>query len=213
AHIMQAPKLTVFNGQQATIFGSMGRFGVAGVTPMSLGNGQLVMLPQPTFFPFGMGMTVQPVVSPDRRFIRLNVTPMTGQGMQDPAGGGVIVQSGAFPAPFSPGTPGGIQPLFANNPLNVSIAPMQVDLTVVNTTVNVPDGGTVLLGGFKFLAEERTEYGPPVLSKIPYLSRLFRNVGWSRDGSTLIYLVTARIIMVEEEERLFLGEIQPIPGR
>lgn len=213
AHIMQAPKLTVFNGQQATIFGSMGRFGVTGVTPIALGNGQLVMQPQPTFFPFGMGMTVQPVVSPDRRFIRLNVTPMTGQGMQDPAGGGVIVQSGAFPAPFSPGTPGGIQPLFANNPLNVSIAPMQVDLTVVNTTVNVPDGGTVLLGGFKFLAEERTEYGPPVLSKIPYLSRLFRNVGWSRDGSTLIYLVTARIIMVEEEERLFLGEIQPIPGR
>ena len=86
-------------------------------------------------------------------------------------------------------------------------------MQVVNTTVNVPDGGTVLLGGFKFLAEERTEYGPPVLSKIPYLSRLFRNVGWSRDGSTLIYLVTARVIMVEEEERLFTGEIPPIPGR
>jgi type II secretory pathway component GspD/PulD (secretin) len=86
-------------------------------------------------------------------------------------------------------------------------------LTVLNTTVNVPDGGTVLLGGFKFLAEERTEYGPPILSKIPYLSRLFRNVGWSRDGSTLIYLVTARVIMIEEEERIFLGELAPVPGR
>ncbi len=80
-------------------------------------------------------------------------------------------------------------------------------MTVLNTTVNVPDGGTVLLGGFKFLAEERTEYGPPILSKIPYLSRLFRNVGWSRDGSTLIYLVTARVIMIEEEERLFTGDM------
>src|SRR5262249_29472996 len=108
---------------------------------------------------------------------------------------------------------GGAQPFFANNPLSVTINPAGADLTIANTTVNVPDGGTVLLGGFKFLAEERTEYGPPILSKIPYLSRLFRNGGWSRDGSTLIYLVTARVIMVDEEERLFLREVEPIPGR
>ena len=81
----------------------------------------------------------------------------------------------------------------------------------LRTTVNVPDGGTVLLGGFKFMAEERSEYGPPVLSNIPYLSRLFRNVGWSRDSSTMMFLVTARIIMVEEEEQIFLGQLPPIP--
>ena len=65
----------------------------------------------------------------------------------------------------------------------MNVSPTTANVLIANTTVNIPDGGTVLLGGFKFLAEERTKYGPPVLSKIPYLSRLFRNVGWSRDGS------------------------------
>src|SRR5215475_15113308 len=51
----------------------------------------------------------------------------------------------------------------------------------VQTTVMVPDGGTVLLGGLKRMSEGRNEFGPPVLSKIPYLDRLFRNVGYGRE--------------------------------
>jgi type II secretory pathway component GspD/PulD (secretin) len=210
AHIMQAPKLTVFNGQQATIGGLMLRPSVTGLNPAALGNGTMIMTPNITQIPFGLTMTVQPVVSPDRRFIRLNVTPQAAQGTQDPAGAIVIAVPGTVAGTFDGG---GAQPPFANNPLNVTIVPTNTNLFLANTTVNVPDGGTVLLGGFKFLAEERSEYGPPILSKIPYLSRLFRNVGWSRDGSTLIYLITARVIMVEEEEGLFLGTIAPIPGR
>ena len=140
------------------------------------------------------------VVSADRRYVRMTLAPFfTGiegfDTINDPAavggsglGGGAAAIQGTIQLP-------------------------RFTVTTVATTVTVPDGGTVLLGGFRFLAEERTEYGPPVLSKIPYLSRLFRNVGWSRDGSTLVYLVTARVIMVEEEERLFMGELAPIPGR
>lgn len=210
AHIMQAPKITVYNGQTATIAGFMVRPSVTGVTPVPLANGQLIMIPNITQIPFGLAMTVTPVVSPDRRFIRLNITPQLAQGIQDPAGAIVI----AVPSPAIGVFDGGAQqPPFANGSLNVTINPQTANLLIADTTVNVPDGGTVLLGGFKFLAEERTEYGPPILSKIPYLSRLFRNVGWSRDGSTLIYLVTARVIMLEEEENIFLGNIPPIPGR
>jgi type II secretory pathway component GspD/PulD (secretin) len=204
AHIMQAPKLTVFNGQIATISGLMLRPTVQGLIPAALGNGQMFMIPLINQMPFGLAMQIQPVVSPDRRFIRLNVTPQLVAGVQDPAGAIVIAVPGSTGATFDGG---GAQPFFASNPLSVQINPAGADLQIANTTVNVPDGGTVLLGGFKFLAEERTEYGPPVLSKIPYISRLFRNVGWSRDGSTLIYLVTARIIMVEEEEQIFLGNL------
>ena len=94
AHIMQAPKLTVFNGQQATITGSMVRPTVSGLQPLALGNGQLIMVPQINQMPFGMTMTVQPVVSPDRRFIRLNVSPQLTQGVQDPAGAIVIAVPG-----------------------------------------------------------------------------------------------------------------------
>jgi type II secretory pathway component GspD/PulD (secretin) len=214
AHIMQAPKLTAFNGQLATITGITSRPQLQSLTPLALPNGNFIMIPQFNQMPLGMTLVVQPVVSPDRRFIRLNITPIfTNGGVQDPAAPSQIIPIPLFGNPIFDS--GQNQPPLANQPVLVNTIPQlqPTQLIIAQTTVNVPDGGTVLLGGFKFLAEERTEFGPPVLSKIPYLSRLFRNVGWSRDSSTLIYLVTARVIMVEEEERIFLGEIPPIPGR
>ena len=72
--------------------------------------------------------------------------------------------------------------------------------TTITTTVTVPDGGTVLLGGVKRLNEERTEFGVPVLSKIPLIDRLFRNVGIGRTTTSLMLMVTPRIIILEEEE-------------
>jgi general secretion pathway protein D len=70
----------------------------------------------------------------------------------------------------------------------------------VTTTVSVPDGGTVLLGGIKRLSEGRSEYGVPILNKIPYLNRLFKNVGVGRNTQSLMMMVTPRIIIQEEEE-------------
>ncbi len=75
-----------------------------------------------------------------------------------------------------------------------------VTTTTINTTVTVPDGGTVLLGGVKLLNEVRTEYGVPFLSKIPMIDRLFRNIGIARTTSSLMLMVTPRIMILEEEE-------------
>ena len=72
--------------------------------------------------------------------------------------------------------------------------------TQVATTVSVPDGGTILLGGIKRMSEGRAENGVPMLGKIPYLSRLFRNVSVGRDARSLMLMVTPRIIIQEEEE-------------
>jgi general secretion pathway protein D len=73
--------------------------------------------------------------------------------------------------------------------------------TSVSTTVSVPDGGTILLGGIKRLSEGRNERGVPMLSKIPYVDRLFRNVGIGRETQSLMMMVTPRIIIQEEEEQ------------
>jgi general secretion pathway protein D len=74
------------------------------------------------------------------------------------------------------------------------------EVITVATTVSVPDGGTVLLGGIKRLSEGRNEFGIPLLSKVPYLDRLFRNVGIGRDSRSLMMMVTPHIIIQEEEE-------------
>ena len=55
------------------------------------------------------------------------------------------------------------------------------------------------------MAEERSEYGPPILSKIPYINRLFKNVGYGRFTESLLIMVTPRIIIQEEEEERSTG--------
>ena len=77
--------------------------------------------------------------------------------------------------------------------------------TTVNTTVNVPDRGTVLLGGINRFAEGSVERGVPVLGKIPGAGRLFRNRAIGRQASAGNLTVTARIIDLEEEEFLQTG--------
>ena len=69
----------------------------------------------------------------------------------------------------------------------------------VKASVCVPDGGTVVLGGMKVVTETRTEFGPPVLSRIPYVNRLFKNVGYGREEQYEVVLLTPRIIITSEE--------------
>jgi type II secretory pathway component GspD/PulD (secretin) len=76
------------------------------------------------------------------------------------------------------------------------------EIVSVATTVSVPDGGTVLLGGIKRLREGRNMAGVPILNKIPYVSRLFKNTGVGRETQSLMLMVTPRIIIQEEEEEL-----------
>ena len=63
----------------------------------------------------------------------------------------------------------------------------------------------MLLGGIKRLSEARNERGIPLLSKIPYINRLFKNVGIGRETRSLMMTVTPRIIILEEEEAKLLG--------
>ncbi|MEY3227507.1 MAG: hypothetical protein RLZZ536_2126, partial [Planctomycetota bacterium] len=75
----------------------------------------------------------------------------------------------------------------------------------VSTVVSVPDGGTVLLGGIKRLREGRNMAGVPILNKIPYISRLFKNSGVGRETESIMLMVTPRIIIQEEEEEIING--------
>jgi type II secretory pathway component GspD/PulD (secretin) len=70
----------------------------------------------------------------------------------------------------------------------------------VDTTLNIPDGGTALLSGWTKVSEGRNECGPPVLSKVPYANRLFKNVAYGRETQQVVVLVTPRVIVSEEKE-------------
>jgi type II secretory pathway component GspD/PulD (secretin) len=214
-NIMMAPKITVFNGQTATLTVSVTQFLNLGITAVPI-NGQIIFVPSNVGVPIGTTLTVLPVVSADRRFVRLNLAPNISS-----LGGGVggLINGNTIPVsqvqipvpnvvegPLGTGIPTGQPSIF-----NTFVLTPTVSNIILNTTVNVPDGGTVLLGGLKVMSEGRNEAGPPILSKIPYLDRLFRNVGWGRDGQSLMVMVTPRIIINEEEEAIFTGQAAPIP--
>jgi hypothetical protein len=79
------------------------------------------------------------------------------------------------------------------------------NFTTASTTVSVPDGGTGLLGGIARASEASNERGVPLLSKVPYLNRLFTNRGIGREVGTSNMTVIPRIMIQEEEEFLQTG--------
>ncbi|MCS7047015.1 MAG: type II and III secretion system protein, partial [Gemmataceae bacterium] len=75
-NVMQAPKITVFNGQLATMNIQDFQFFLTDVQIAVPGNGnQLFFVPNQAPYPLGISMTVLPVVSADRRFVRINLAP------------------------------------------------------------------------------------------------------------------------------------------
>ena len=76
----------------------------------------------------------------------------------------------------------------------------ETETSQVMTRVSIPDGGTLLLGGQKITAEIEKEAGIPILSKIPFINRLFTNRSKVRDHKILLILVKPTIILQEERE-------------
>jgi type II secretory pathway component GspD/PulD (secretin) len=199
-NVMQAPKLSLFNGQTSTITVTDTQIFVTGVTVTATG-GQYTFNPITTPFPLGVFLTMNAVISADRRFVRMSLAPtLTNLVTQSIALFPVVVP--IFPQLDNTATG---QPVvftqYIQTPVTAAV--------MVMTTVAVPDGGTVLMGGLKLLSEERKEYGPPILSKVPYLNRLFKNTSYGRDAQSLLIMVTPRIIIQEEEEERQTGYVRP----
>ena len=213
SNVMQAPKVTLFDGQFATINDQTQRPFVISVTPV-VGDFAVAQQPVIVVLNEGTQLNVQGIVSDDKRFVRLTLVPFFSQigavdtftyegrrstrtssrDEEDTNGDGVVNEDDAVDEDSTQDIVEGTTvqlPTFA--------------FTSVSTTVSVPDGGTILLGGIKRQAEGRVERGIPVLSKIPYVSRLFRNVSAGRDSSSLMLMVTPRIIIQEEEEESQTG--------
>jgi hypothetical protein len=57
-------------------------------------------------------------------------------------------------------------------------------------TLSIPQGQTAYILAGTRLVTGRNEYGPPVLSKIPYVNRLVKNVGYGRQMEHVAVLLT-----------------------
>ena len=267
-NLLFAPKVTTFNGIPAVVSDTRRRPFVTSLVP-TVGFAAVGYTPIITIIPEGITLQATPVVSADRRFVRLTLVPnfssitdvfsytATGpnagagggqggggqQGGQGGFGGGgggggggqqggggqfgiggglgsmqlmqtLFTQQGGFGGGGGGGGGGqggqqgqqggqqGQQGQQGGGGGGIAVQLPVVEVITVQTTVSVPDGGSVLLGGVKRLKEGRTMAGVPILNKIPYVSRLFRNSGVGRETESLMMMVTPRIIIQEEEEEL-----------
>ena len=179
---LQAPRITMYNGQRSYITATSVRTYFSDATPVvaeaSVGWDITVGA-----VPVGMTLDVRATVSADRRYVQMDLRP---QMASTPAGDFRKMPVTAI----APGAP---------------VATTYIELPVVavqdfKTTVSVPDGGTLLLGGTKELNETETETGVPLLSKIPILKRLFNNRGTYRSNKNLLIMIRPKIILQAEEE-------------
>ncbi|WP_145251209.1 type II secretion system protein GspD [Aeoliella mucimassa] len=207
SNLLNAPKVTLFNGQQAFVADTTQRPFVISVVPVV---GEFAAAQQPVIVVLSEGtlMSIQAVVSEDRRYVRLTVVPFfsqIGDVQEFTFEGSTSTSTSSSTTDDNDGTS-----TSANDAEDIVRSGTTVQLPEfsfisVTTTVSVPDGGTVLLGGIKRLNEGRNEFGVPLLSKMPYINRLFRNVGIGRETDSLMMMVTPRIIIQEEEEAKLMG--------
>jgi tetratricopeptide (TPR) repeat protein len=179
--IVSAPRVTVANGESGAItFGRTQNF----VSNLSATPDSNVVNTQTQTIDSGTSLILSNVViSPDRKYVTTFIN---------------LNQDG--------------DPIL--NAFDVSTAPRQTlilpdqEINRIITQASIPDGGTILLGGIKRVAEIEIDAGVPILSKIPIIKRAFTNTSTIKDTQTLLILIKTNIIIPQEAEQ----EAFPILG-
>lgn len=184
---LTAPRLTFTNGQAANIYVATQIAFVSDLEPV-VGENAVAFDPTLATVNEGVRLQVDGTISADRRYVTMNVDASVSKilGFQNSAitalAGGVAVNSAATQS-------------FIQRPTTT--------VTRVQTTVTVPDQGTILLGGQRLITEQEVESGVPVLSKIPIINRFFSNRIEVREESTLLILIKPTVLIQNEEEQRF----------
>ena len=188
-NIMQAPKVTLWDGQTGAL--SIGDSDVL-VTGIDFARDEKGLVPSTETYRVATGTFVRarPEVSADRRFVRvaLNVesSDLEGpaltksQGPQDRA-----AEAGAGQTPAA---------------AQQSRVPRKVVRLQVAKTVVIPEGRTVLLAGQKSVREVREERRLPLLGELPYVGDFFTYPRSRRVTETTFLLVRPRVLTAEDLE-------------
>jgi type II secretory pathway component GspD/PulD (secretin) len=142
-------------------------------------------------FQEGIVLDVRPVVSSDRKYITIDVRPtvatLVGQTIST-----VIVNLGTTMAAA------------INSPIEIP----EIQLQQTMTTVTIPDGGTILLGGLQERTYRKYVSTTPILGAVPFLKLLFTRTAEVDERRHLLVLLTGKIILLRdmEEEKFGTGK-------
>lgn len=195
-NILMAPKVTLFSGQRAPlVITDKQRF----VTEYKVVRAEddVTVVPRHETVEIGTRFDLLPTVSADQRFVHLKLdyrqTSLAGP-------------TTAMPVCLKVGREGGPQKEFHG-----VVQQPEVQTLAFKHACTIADGRTMAVPLGRVTTEDRSESDVSVLSKLPYVNRLVRNVGYARETRAVFLLVTPRILVIEEEEQAFPGALPPVP--
>jgi len=220
-HVMQSPKITMFNGQLSTVRVLETRFFTTKLEMLKLGE---CTCPTPIneAIQLGMEMSLNPVISADQRFVNVDMDFKNTRLESDD----VELIPSHFILTKEPGSKccAGILKIY--QPVNSTEKAPQLskeeldkfkDKNVVIFTqytqkpkiakvsferkLNLPEGKTAVLFGWKQTSEVIDTV--PVLSKLPIIGKNYQHK--RQVPETVLVLVTPRVIVPKEEEERATG--------
>jgi general secretion pathway protein D len=178
---LNSPRVTAFNGQVAhTLVVNQAAY----IQDLEVNQTGVIPVINPVIDVLNSGsiLEVRPTTSFDQKYVVLEIQPTLAEQLDSDQA--VLRLSGNF----------------TEVPVELPV----VSVTKIKTTVTVPDGGTVLVGGLKREINTKSQIGIPGLLDIPIVNLLWGRKGNSILRSNLFVLLNAKITIVrEEEERLF----------
>lgn len=180
--VLMSPRLTTFNTQRAnlTVVDQQ-----AYIKDFDVQVAQSAYIADPVIGTIQTGVVfdVRPIIANDRKYITLELRPT------------VASLIGLRNFTTSLGASG----------RQVTFQIPTVRLQSIESTVRIPDQGTLVIGGLKSFREIDRKIDVPVLGNIPIISFFFSQRVKVEEKQNLIILVTAKIIDLEEEEEKSVG--------
>jgi len=195
-NIIYEPDITMFNGQQAHLVQMNQQSYIADYDVV-----QSQYQPVVTVLSYGTVLDVMAIASADKKYVTMTLRPTNAQ-VRNWRRFGPPIAEGSFAGGNVENSSTAIgQDVFG---LGAGLNPMLVPSLVyqsVRTSVTIPDGGSLVIGGMTNADSERVHAGIPFLSHIPFLGRLFSSNGKRETQFQTMIVIQADVVIFEEVEK------------
>jgi type II secretory pathway component GspD/PulD (secretin) len=175
--LVTAPRLTLYNTARGNV-SVLNQVAYVSDFDVEIAQGASIGDPIIGVVQDGVVLDVRPVISADRRFITLELRPTVAELVRP------IREV--------------VTTLGTTNSVTIQLP--ELDIQRVRTSIPMPDGGTVLLGGLKLSEKQDKASGVPYLNKIPLVSFFFERKGNYVSNRKLMVLLKAEIVIPQEHE-------------
>lgn len=186
--VLAAPVLKAADGKTVVSCTGGSRTYLTGVNVGQVG-GSIVLLGKREPIDTGMSLTVRPNLAADRHSVRLQLKASLTAEKDNPK---------QIPVEIRITPPAKDGQAAKTLTFQRDLQQPQLLRLEMEKELTIPNGGTVLLGALRKHKQTRREVAVPVLANVPYVGRLFRNIGYAQETENVLVMVTANIVPAED---------------